>query len=35
MIAVTTERLCTASGPAETSGYLPTVAADSEERTLD
>jgi hypothetical protein len=35
MIAVTTERLCTADGPAETTGYLPTVPADSAERILD
>jgi hypothetical protein len=35
MIAVTTERLATASGPAESSGYLPTVPADSEEPALD
>ncbi len=35
MIAVTTERLCTADGPAEITGYLPTVPADSAERVLD
>lgn len=35
MIAVTTERLVMASGSTETSGYLPTVPADSEERALD
>jgi hypothetical protein len=35
MIAVTGEQLATASGPAATSGYLPTVPADSEERSLD
>jgi hypothetical protein len=34
MIAVTSERLCTADGPAE-AGYLPTVPADSAERILD
>lgn len=35
MIAVTTERLATASGSAGCSGYLPTVPADSEEPALD
>jgi hypothetical protein len=35
MIAVTTERLATASGSAAATGYLPTVPADSEERILD
>ncbi len=35
MIAVTTERLCTADSPAEATGYLPTVPADSAERILD
>lgn len=35
MIAVTTERLATASGSAAAAGYLPTVPADSEEPVLD
>jgi hypothetical protein len=35
MIAVTTERLATASGSAAGTGYLPTVPADSEEPALD
>ena len=35
MIAVTAERLCTTNGPAEATGYLPTVPADSAERILD
>ena len=35
MIDVTSERLATASGSAESSRYLPTVAADSDEPTLD
>lgn len=35
MIAVTTERLATASGSAAATGYLPTVPADSEEPALD
>jgi hypothetical protein len=35
MIAVTTERLATASGSAAATGYLPTVPADSEEPVLD
>ena len=35
MIAVTTERLVTASDSPEVSGYLPTVPTDSEERILD
>ena len=35
MIAVTSERLATASGPATATGYLPTVPADSEEPALD
>lgn len=35
MIAVTAEQLSTASASAETSGYVPTVPADSEERSVD
>ena len=35
MIAVTAEQLSTASAPAETSGYVPTVPADSDERSVD
>jgi hypothetical protein len=35
MIAVTSERLATASGSAAATGYLPTVPADSEEPALD
>jgi hypothetical protein len=35
MIAVTTERLATASDSVAAAGYLPTVPADSEEPALD
>jgi hypothetical protein len=35
MIAVNAEQLSTVSGSAETSGYVPTVPADSEDRRLD
>jgi hypothetical protein len=35
MIAVTPEHVAPASGSAGTSGYLPTVPADSEEPSLD
>jgi hypothetical protein len=35
MIAVTTERLATTSGPAAATDYLPTLPADSEEPALD
>ena len=35
MIAVTTERLATGGGSAESSGYLPTVPPDSEEPAMD
>jgi len=35
MIAVTTERLATASGSVAVTGYLPTVPADSEEPAPD